>query len=113
MQSRLSVLISKMANLGVRLPFNLYESYLQIVCGKLHIPRHEFDLIPKNWIDTSCTSADTLGNAYLTSFFVSGAWDRNKLHQSLKSYQNAVSEIFAELSLNARSPMGAEVFHMQ
>lgn len=31
----------------------------------------------------------TLGNAYLTSFFVSGAWDRNKLHQSLKSYQNA------------------------
>lgn len=40
----------------------------------------------------SCISADTLGNAYLTSFFVSGAWDRNKLHQSLKSYQNAVSE---------------------
>jgi hypothetical protein len=51
-----------------------------------------------------CSRADTLGNAYLTSFFVSGAWDRNKLHQSLKAYQNAVSESAyrTELSLNAR-----------
>eukprot|EP00249_Psilotum_nudum_P016962 c26079_g1_i2 orf=417-1649(-) len=31
----------------------------------------------------------TLGNAYLTSFFVTGAWDQSKLHQSLKAYQNA------------------------
>ncbi|XP_071703025.1 uncharacterized protein [Rutidosis leptorrhynchoides] len=30
-----------------------------------------------------------LGNACLTSFFVTGAWDHSKLHQSLKAYQNA------------------------
>lgn len=30
-----------------------------------------------------------LGNAYLTSFFVSGAWDHAKLHHSVKAYQNA------------------------
>ncbi|XP_020245712.1 tetratricopeptide repeat protein 5-like isoform X2 [Asparagus officinalis] len=30
-----------------------------------------------------------LGNAYLTSFFVTGAWDHSKLQQSLKAYQNA------------------------
>ncbi|KAH9619594.1 hypothetical protein KSS87_022470 [Heliosperma pusillum] len=30
-----------------------------------------------------------LGNACLTSFFVSGAWDHSKLFQSLKAYQNA------------------------
>ncbi|CAH9108920.1 unnamed protein product [Cuscuta europaea] len=30
-----------------------------------------------------------LGNAYHTSFFVSGAWDHRKLLQSLKAYQNA------------------------
>nr|XP_029121757.1 tetratricopeptide repeat protein 5 isoform X5 [Elaeis guineensis] len=30
-----------------------------------------------------------LGNACLTSFFVTGAWDHNKLRQSLKAYQNA------------------------
>ncbi|XP_016456021.1 uncharacterized protein LOC107780028 [Nicotiana tabacum] len=30
-----------------------------------------------------------LGNAFLTSFFVTGAWDHNKLLQSLKAYQNA------------------------
>ncbi|GAB2280009.1 hypothetical protein Dimus_014646 [Dionaea muscipula] len=30
-----------------------------------------------------------LGNACLTSFFVSGAWDHSKLLQSLKAYQNA------------------------
>ncbi|XP_022150637.1 tetratricopeptide repeat protein 5-like isoform X2 [Momordica charantia] len=32
---------------------------------------------------------DNLGNACLTSFFVTGAWDHNKLLQSLKAYQNA------------------------
>ncbi|XP_062211785.1 uncharacterized protein LOC133912860 [Phragmites australis] len=30
-----------------------------------------------------------LGNAYLTSFFVGGAWDHTKLHHSVKAYQNA------------------------
>ncbi|KAJ8747683.1 hypothetical protein K2173_011481 [Erythroxylum novogranatense] len=30
-----------------------------------------------------------LGNALLTSFFVSGAWDHSKLLQSLKAYQHA------------------------
>ncbi|PON68444.1 N-terminal acetyltransferase A, auxiliary subunit [Parasponia andersonii] len=30
-----------------------------------------------------------LGNACLTSFFVTGAWDHSKLRQSLKAYQNA------------------------
>ncbi|KAL9683307.1 hypothetical protein QQ045_015127 [Rhodiola kirilowii] len=30
-----------------------------------------------------------LGNAYLTSFFATGAWDHSKLLQSLKAYQNA------------------------
>ncbi|OWM86258.1 hypothetical protein CDL15_Pgr011082 [Punica granatum] len=30
-----------------------------------------------------------LGNACLTSFFVTGAWDHGKLLQSLKAYQNA------------------------
>jgi hypothetical protein len=34
---------------------------------------------------------DNLGNAYLTSFFVSGAWDHTQLHHSVKAYQNAVS----------------------
>uniref|UniRef100_A0ACD5TCI9 Uncharacterized protein n=1 Tax=Avena sativa TaxID=4498 RepID=A0ACD5TCI9_AVESA len=30
-----------------------------------------------------------LGNAYLTSFFVSGAWNHTQLHHSVKAYQNA------------------------
>lgn len=30
-----------------------------------------------------------LGNACLTNFFLSGAWDHSKLQQSLKAYQNA------------------------
>ncbi|KAH1231049.1 Tetratricopeptide repeat protein 5 [Glycine max] len=32
---------------------------------------------------------DNLGNACLTSFFVTGAWDHTKLLHSLKAYQNA------------------------
>ncbi|KAK3126840.1 hypothetical protein QOZ80_7AG0563620 [Eleusine coracana subsp. coracana] len=35
-----------------------------------------------------------LGNAYLTSFFVGGAWDHTKLHHSLKAYQNAEKDKF-------------------
>ncbi|KAF3780676.1 Tetratricopeptide repeat protein 5 [Nymphaea thermarum] len=30
-----------------------------------------------------------LGNAFLTSFFVAGAWEQRKLLQSIKAYQNA------------------------
>ncbi|KAK1281116.1 hypothetical protein QJS04_geneDACA002967 [Acorus gramineus] len=30
-----------------------------------------------------------LGNAYLTSFFVNGSWEHNKLLHSVKAYQNA------------------------
>ncbi|CAN1311771.1 Tetratricopeptide repeat protein 5 [Linum perenne] len=30
-----------------------------------------------------------LGNAYLTSFFITGAWEHNKLRQALKAYQIA------------------------
>ena len=41
-------------------------------------------------ISTLICLADNLGNACLTSFFVTGAWDHNKLLQSLKAYQNAV-----------------------
>jgi len=75
------------------IPFNHSELHLLLVYWKLQINRHEFLPHSSNlWTDTLYTYADTLGNAYLTSFFVSGAWDRNKLHQSLKSYQNAVSE---------------------
>ncbi|XP_073143478.1 uncharacterized protein [Henckelia pumila] len=33
-----------------------------------------------------------LGNACLTSFFVTGAWDHSKLLQSLKAYQHAVNK---------------------
>ncbi|KAK8467381.1 hypothetical protein PHAVU_007G035400 [Phaseolus vulgaris] len=33
-----------------------------------------------------------LGNACLTSFFVTGAWDHTKLLHSLKAYQNAVNK---------------------
>lgn len=40
---------------------------------------------------------DNLGNAYLTSFFATGAWDHSKLVRSLKAYQNAVSCISAIL----------------
>ncbi|KAL0396744.1 UNVERIFIED_CONTAM: Tetratricopeptide repeat protein 5 [Sesamum calycinum] len=34
-------------------------------------------------------SLDNLGNACLTSFFATGAWDHGKLLQSLKAYQHA------------------------
>ncbi|MCO5591747.1 hypothetical protein L7F22_045739 [Adiantum nelumboides] len=37
----------------------------------------------------------TLGNAYLTSFFVMGTWDQSKLRQSLKAYQNAEKDELA------------------
>ncbi|KAL0915308.1 hypothetical protein M5K25_015716 [Dendrobium thyrsiflorum] len=39
-----------------------------------------------------------LGNAYLTSFFVTGAWDHAKLQQSLKAYQNAEKDELMKLS---------------
>lgn len=37
----------------------------------------------------------TLGNAYLTSFFVTGTWDQSKLRLSLKAYQNAEKDELA------------------
>ncbi|CAM6050543.1 unnamed protein product [Sphagnum compactum] len=37
----------------------------------------------------------TLGNVYFTSFFVTGAWDRSKLHQSLRAYQNVEKDEMA------------------
>ncbi|KAH8968492.1 hypothetical protein BDL97_03G130400 [Sphagnum fallax] len=37
----------------------------------------------------------TLGNAFFTSFFVTGAWDQSKLHQSLKAYQNVEKDEMA------------------
>lgn len=36
-----------------------------------------------------------LGNAYSSSFFITGAWDQNKLYQSLKAYQNAEKDELA------------------
>lgn len=39
-----------------------------------------------------------LGNAYLTSFFVTGAWDHIKLQQSLKAYQNAEKDGLMKLN---------------
>ncbi|KAJ1283726.1 hypothetical protein BS78_03G148500 [Paspalum vaginatum] len=39
-----------------------------------------------------------MGNAYLTSFFVGGAWDHTKLHHSVKAYQNAEKD--ENMSLN-------------
>lgn len=36
-----------------------------------------------------------LGNAYLSSFFVMGAWDQNKLYLCLKAYQNAEKDELA------------------
>lgn len=36
-----------------------------------------------------------LGNAYLSSFFITGAWDQNKLYQSLKAYQNSEKDELA------------------
>jgi hypothetical protein len=41
----------------------------------------------------SVSSSDNLGNAYLTSFFVGGAWDHSQLHHSVKAYQNAVRHL--------------------
>ncbi|XP_020571556.1 tetratricopeptide repeat protein 5-like isoform X2 [Phalaenopsis equestris] len=39
-----------------------------------------------------------LGNAYLTSFFVTGAWDHTKLKQSLKAYKNAEKDELMKLN---------------
>jgi hypothetical protein len=44
---------------------------------------------------------DNLGNAYLTSFFVTGGWDHTRLSHSLKAYQNAVSMKRMDLILAA------------
>lgn len=41
-----------------------------------------------------------LGNAYLTSFFITGGLDQNKLYQSLKAYQNAEKDELARKYLD-------------
>nr|KAJ0215129.1 hypothetical protein LSAT_V11C300144930 [Lactuca sativa] len=41
----------------------------------------------KEAIPLDVKDENNLGNACLTCFFVMGAWDHNKLHQSLKAYQ--------------------------
>lgn len=49
--------------------------------------RHAKEAIALDVVDGN--SWYNLGNACLTSFFASGAWDYSKLSQSLKAYQNA------------------------
>lgn len=80
----------------------------------MNVPIPSIDNILSHFCAISLTlclyiCADTLGNAYLTSFFVSGAWDRSKLHQSLKAYQNAVSECFHFTGLDANFHVLADV----
>ncbi|XP_054825132.1 uncharacterized protein LOC129322780 isoform X2 [Prosopis cineraria] len=61
--------------------------YMLLTC----IQRTILALLSNNssYIDT--ITLDNLGNACLTSFFVSGAWDHSKLQHSVKAYQNAVN----------------------
>ena len=61
-----------------------------------HTPKVQFNQQQKQMFLRKGSSyvlltADNMGNAYLTSFFVGGAWDHTKLHHSVKAYQNAVS----------------------
>lgn len=60
------------------------ESQAQLVEESIHHAKEAIALDVKDG-----NSWYNLGNACLTSFFVTGAWDHNKLNQSLKAYQNA------------------------
>nr|XP_029121755.1 tetratricopeptide repeat protein 5 isoform X3 [Elaeis guineensis] len=60
--------------------FSLFKTFLN--------SQEDFILLFLKGMDAS-NRQDNLGNACLTSFFVTGAWDHNKLRQSLKAYQNA------------------------
>ena len=68
----------------------LFSSYLVFL--KIWQNAYSFHLLlflyPVIWL---ILLIDKLGNACLTSFFVTGAWDHSKLRQSSKAYQNAVS----------------------
>ncbi|KAB5538119.1 hypothetical protein DKX38_015652 [Salix brachista] len=76
------------------LKFRFLSPYYQLVIGsenKAQIVeesiQHAKDAITLDVKDGN--SWYNLGNACLTSFFVTGAWDHSKLLQSLKAYQNA------------------------
>lgn len=60
------------------------ENQAQLVEESIHHAKEAIALDVKDG-----NSWYNLGNACLTSFFVTGAWDHNKLNQSLKAYQNA------------------------
>jgi len=68
-----------------------------------HTPKVQFNQQQKQMFLRKGSSyvlltADNMGNAYLTSFFVGGAWDHTKLHHSVKAYQNAEKD--KTMSLN-------------
>ncbi|XXG65562.1 hypothetical protein AAC387_Pa05g3231 [Persea americana] len=60
------------------------ENQAQLVEDSIHHAKEAITLDVKDG-----NSWYNLGNACLTSFFVTGAWDHKKLLQSLKAYQNA------------------------
>ncbi|XP_058091609.1 uncharacterized protein LOC131237708 isoform X1 [Magnolia sinica] len=60
------------------------ENQAQLVEDSIHHAKEAIALDVKDG-----NSWYNLGNACLTSFFVTGAWDHSKLLQSLKAYQNA------------------------
>eukprot|EP00268_Persea_americana_P027152 TRINITY_DN26624_c2_g1_i2.p1 TRINITY_DN26624_c2_g1~~TRINITY_DN26624_c2_g1_i2.p1 ORF type:complete len:215 (+),score=46.20 TRINITY_DN26624_c2_g1_i2:234-878(+) len=62
------------------------ENQAQLVEDSIHHAKEAITLDVKDG-----NSWYNLGNACLTSFFVTGAWDHKKLLQSLKAYQNAVN----------------------
>ncbi|RYQ93674.1 hypothetical protein Ahy_B09g099924 isoform D [Arachis hypogaea] len=70
----------------------LKEKCLKVRRIKLNLLRKAFNMPSKQslWMSRMGT-LDNLGNACLTSFFVTGAWDHSKLLHSLKAYQNAVN----------------------
>jgi hypothetical protein len=81
---------------------NAFCYYISEICQihlakQWHTPEAQFNQQHKSKysFNKGCSyvllTADNMGNAYLTSFFVGGAWDHTKLHHSVKAYQNAVS----------------------
>ncbi|KAJ4974357.1 hypothetical protein NE237_007531 [Protea cynaroides] len=74
---QLSMLERRLAQVGTDDPAQIVEESI----------RHAKEAITLDVKDGN--SWYNLGNACLTSFFITGAWDHNKLLQSLKAYQNA------------------------
>lgn len=70
-----------------------WNSFLSIFYSTLYLSYRQYFIL----------MTDNLGNACLTSFFVTGAWDHSKLLQSLKAYQNAVSVQSKNFSLESIS----------